>query len=51
MDLKSQLNKIISMAESEENVHELLEDVFDDQQKGLDSINNPFQSWATAIYD
>jgi len=37
------------MVENEDEIHELIEEEYDNQQEGLDNIINPFQSWAEEI--
>lgn len=50
MDLEDLLNNIISKTKTDEELHELLQEERYEQQKGLDSINNPFKSWSEEIY-
>jgi len=49
LDFEDQFNDIISMVENEDEIHELIEEEYDNQQEGLDNIINPFQSWAEEI--
>lgn len=50
-NFEEQFNTIIGEAETEDEVHKLVENELNKQYEGLENYNNPFESWAQEIYE
>lgn len=44
-------NQVLSTVDSEEDIHDLIEEVDESQNIDLDNEKNPFQSWAEEIFE
>jgi len=51
VEFQQEFDNILALAESEDGARNLLEEMYDIQNEGLNSYENPFKSWADNIYD
>ncbi|KAF0741946.1 CCHC-type domain-containing protein, partial [Aphis craccivora] len=50
-NFQEEFNQILTLVEEEDEIRVILEEEYERQNIGLDSFENPFQSWAKSIYD
>lgn len=51
IEFEDKFDEILAIAQSEDEARKLLENEYDRQDEGLDSFDNPFQSWANEIHN
>lgn len=51
VDFQEEFNKILTLVEDEDETRAILEEEYERQNVGLDNFENPFQSWATCVFD